>query len=237
MVERALHALLPEVRTLRLDADTTRHKGSHATLFKQFRSGKADVLIGTQMIAKGLHFPQVTLVAVLNADGALQIPDFRASEMTFQLLTQVAGRSGRGSLKGEVLIQTFLPEHPIITLAQTQDYNAFFAQEMQTRKLFRYPPFTHFVKLAFKGKQMQPTYKAACILREELILQLPSQVELLPVVPSGHAKIKDEYGFQFLIKTEKMGPVLKVLKGTLENKDPKDKVRLLIDVDPLSTFF
>src|SRR5262249_20425773 len=122
MVERSLHAFLPNVRTLRLDADTTRHKGSHELLFKQFRAGKADVLIGTQMIAKGLHFPQVTLVGILHADASLQIPDFRASEHVFQLLTQVAGRSGRGALSGEVIIQTHLPDHAVIELAKEQNY-------------------------------------------------------------------------------------------------------------------
>ncbi|MBI3236531.1 MAG: primosomal protein N', partial [Chlamydiales bacterium] len=105
-VEKTLHAIFPEIRTLRMDADTTRHKGSHEILLKQFRSGKADVLIGTQMIAKGLHFPSVTLVGILSPDGALNIPDFRSSETLFQLITQVAGRSGRGELPGEVVIQT-----------------------------------------------------------------------------------------------------------------------------------
>ena len=111
MVERALHAIFPEIRTLRLDADTTRHKGSHELLFKQFRAGKADVLIGTQMIAKGLHFPMVTLVGVLNADSSLQVPDFRASETVFQLLTQVAGRSGRAHSEER---SSFKPTSPTI---------------------------------------------------------------------------------------------------------------------------
>ncbi len=231
LVERTLHALLPGVRTLRIDADTTRHKGSHEKFFKQFRSGKADVLIGTQMVAKGLHFPQVTLVAVLSADGSLQIPDFRASETTFQLLTQVAGRSGRGALKGEVIIQTFLPEHPLIALAKQQDYLRFAEEELEVRKLFHYPPFTHLVKLTFKGKNAAEVEASAHRYRETLIARLPPHFEILPVVPAGHARVKGSYIFQFLIKGEK----LKALLSLIQSEHPSE--RLCIDVDPLSTFF
>lgn len=233
MVERALHAVFPEVRTLRLDADTTRHKGSHELLFKQFRSGKADVLIGTQMIAKGLHFPQVTLVGVLNADGSLQIPDFRASETVFQLLTQVAGRSGRGALSGEVIIQTHMPDHTVIELAKAQDYEGFFQQEIALRDLFHYPPFTHLVKITFRGKEAGRVQSFAESLRKKLIRDLPSHFEILPVVPCGHAKIKGDFRFQFIIKGEKMGQLISLLKQIPPEKD----IRLFIDVDPLSTFF
>ena len=125
-VERTLHAIFPEIRTLRMDADTTRHKGSHDMLFKSFRSGKADVLIGTQMIAKGLHFPAVTFVGVLNSDSAMNLPDFRSSEWVFQLLTQVSGRAGRGEIPGEVIIQTCMPANPVLELAAQEDYPAFF---------------------------------------------------------------------------------------------------------------
>ncbi|NGX27725.1 MAG: hypothetical protein K940chlam6_01663, partial [Chlamydiae bacterium] len=153
MVERSLHALFPDIRTLRLDADTTRHKGSHEQIFKQFRSGKADVLIGTQMIAKGLHFPMVTLVGVLGLDGSLNIPDFRASENVFQLLTQVSGRSGRGELMGEVLIQTHLTKHNTILHAASGDFESFYAEEIETREMFGFPPFTHLVKFSFSGEE------------------------------------------------------------------------------------
>lgn len=233
MVQRALHAILPEVRTLRLDADTTRHKGSHELLFKQFRSGKADILIGTQMIAKGLHFPQVTLVGVLNADGSLQIPDFRASETVFQLLTQVAGRSGRGALSGEVIIQTHMPDHAIIELAKEQNYEEFFKQEIAIRELFHYPPFTHLVKITFSGKVASVVQSSANTLRETLIHKLSSQFEILPVVPCGHAKLKGDFRFQFIIKGEKMGQLL----ALIQKAGPEKDIRLFIDVDPLSTFF
>ncbi len=234
MVERALHAVLPEIRTLRLDADTTRHKGSHELLFKQFRAGKADVLIGTQMIAKGLHFPQVTLVGVLNADGNLQVPDFRASETVFQLLTQVAGRSGRGSLSGEVIIQTHMPDHSIIELAKAQDYARFFEQEIAVRELFHYPPFTRLIKFTFSGKSAGVVQNAATALRERLIRQLPPHFAMLPIVPCGHAKVKGDFRFQFLIKTEKLGRLLILIQSLVKKEED---CRLFIDVDPLSTFF
>ncbi|MEN9343391.1 MAG: primosomal protein [Chlamydiota bacterium] len=233
LVERSLHALLPHVKTLRLDADTTKHKGSHEQLFRKFRSGKADVLIGTQMIAKGLHFPQVTLVAVLNADSGLQIPDFRGSETTFQLLTQVAGRAGRGMLKGEVILQTHLPDHPLIQLTPSQNYQDFFTQEIASRELFHYPPFTHLIKISFRGKDASATEARAEAIRQHLLKQLPPSVELLAVVASGHAKVKDLFRFQFLIKTPKISPLLPLLHELKKEKHP---IQMIIDVDPLSTF-
>lgn len=232
-VERSLHAIFPEVRTLRLDGDTTRHKGSHEKLFKQFRSGKADVLIGTQMIAKGLHFPSVTLVGALNADAGLHIPDFRASEHVFQLLTQVAGRSGRGALAGQVIIQTHLPNHPTIVHAASQDYENFYREEIEVRKTFLYPPFTHLIKLAFSGLSSLKTSQYAQKIRSFLIQRLPPSFEILPVVPSGYAKIKDRFRFQFLIKGENTRPVTEILEKTpIKNAE----VRVAIDIDPLSTY-
>lgn len=233
LVERSLKALLPEARTLRIDRDTTRHKGSHELLLKQFRTGKADVLIGTQMIAKSLHFPLVTLVGVLMADSNLQIPDFRASETTFQLLTQVAGRSGRGALLGEVIIQTLLPEHMILSLAQQQNFEDFFAQEIQTRKLFCYPPFTRLVKLVFSGKIEIQVIEYAEKIQKDLTRKLINNCEILPLIACGHAKIKDLFRYQFLIKAKKLIPILPQLHQIPQHKE----IKLSIDVDPLSTFF
>jgi primosomal protein N' (replication factor Y) (superfamily II helicase) len=232
-VERALHAIFPEVRTLRLDADTTKHKGSHDKVFKQFRAGKADVLIGTQMIAKGLHFPSVTLVGILNPDMSLHIPDFRASEHVFQLITQVAGRSGRSQIKGEVILQTTLPNHPLFIQAARLDYPAFYQEEIQVRKAFNFPPFCHLVKLVFTGEDATFTEAYAQKLRSQLIQKLPPSFELNPVIPCGYAKIKNQYRFQCLIKGETTRPITDLLKTTL----PPSSIRLLIDVDPLSTYF
>ena len=232
-VERALHAIFPQIRTLRLDADTTRHQGSHDKLFKQFRAGKADVLIGTQMIAKGLHFPSVTLVGVINADAALHIPDFRAAEHVFQLITQVAGRSGRSSLKGEVLLQTQLPDHPTIQQAARLDYPAFFHEEVGSRKMFNFPPYCHLVKLTFSSKNSETALQYAQEIRALLISQLPNKFEIHPVIPCGYAKIKDRYRFQCLIKGESTRPIAEILKSLPRHPH----VHFLVDIDPLTTFF
>jgi primosomal protein N' (replication factor Y) len=232
-VERALHAIFPQIRTLRLDADTTRHKGSHDQLFKQFRAGKADVLIGTQMIAKGLHFPSVTLVGVLNADAGLHIPDFRAAEQVFQLITQVAGRSGRSSLSGEVILQTKIPHHPTLNHAAQLDYPAFFKEEIEVRRQFHFPPFCHLVKLLFSGNDPTETNQYAQKIRLMLIAKLSSDFELHPVIPCGYAKIKDNFRFQCLVKGPTTRPVTDIFKSMKRNPH----VHLLIDVDPLTTYF
>lgn len=222
-VERTLHALFPEIRTLRMDRDTTSQKHSHEELFKQFRAHKADVLIGTQMIAKGFHFPAVTLVGVLHPDAGLSIPDFRAAEQTFQLLTQVAGRAGRAELPGEVIIQTFLPDHPTLHLAAHQDYPTFYTQELEERRQFGYPPFSHLVKLLFTDPDPEEALAKAQAAHAKLRLFHP-----LPVVPAGHAKVKDQYRFQFLVKVPKIGPLVPHLQEISHAK---------IDIDPSSTYF
>lgn len=236
-IERTLHAILPEVRTLRVDADTTKIKGSHERLINQFKAGKADVLIGTQMIAKGLHFPAVTLVGVLYADTQLSIPDFRASENAFQLLTQVSGRSGRGALAGEVIMQTHKIEHPIIQLASTQNYPEFFRQEAESRTLFEFPPYAHLVKFVFTGKDQTATQKAAEAGRHNLIAHLPTHCALHPVVPCGHAKVKDLFRFQFLLRADKWLPLGETVAAMRSSLPKKPEVDLFVDVDPLSTFF
>lgn len=236
-IERALHAIFPSIRTLRVDADTTRHKGSHQKILRDFGTGKADVLIGTQMIAKGLHFPEVTLVGVLNSDAGLNIPDFRASENVFQVITQVAGRSGRGVIPGEVIIQTAIPDNTTIRYAANQDYVGFYNEEIEIRKLFLYPPFCHIAKLLFSGKNAQQTEKTAERMRQLLIHHLPSQFEFNPVVPCGYTKIKDLYRYQFLVR----GPVMTSLNNILQSIQEKypipKQVKLFIDVNPSSTFF
>ncbi len=235
-VERTLHALLPEIRTLRMDADTTRHKGSHDALFKQFRSGKADILIGTQMIAKGLHFPAVTLVGVLNTDGALNLPDFRSSETVFQLLTQVSGRAGRGELAGEVMIQTSLPTHPIFSLAANENYEGFFEEEKELRKLFEFPPYCRLVKLTFSGLNENDTSKLANSYRELLIKHLPSTFHFYPIIPSGYAKIKDRYRFKLVIKGQKIYALSHLLARMRRDLPLPKGMKLLIDVDPTNLF-
>lgn len=236
-VERALHAVLPGMRTLRMDGDTTRHKGSHERLIREFRTGKADVLIGTQMIAKGLHFPSVTLVGILNSDSHLHVPDFRASETAFQLITQVSGRAGRGAVSGEVVIQTLMKENATIKLASAQDYQGFYDDEIEVRRLFGYPPFTHMVKLTFTGAHPAKTFGIAQDFYKNLSQRLVPPYFLNPVAAAGCAKVKDKYRFQFLAR----GPSIYYLNRQFEAVQqaiaiPND-ISLFFDVDPSSTFF
>ncbi len=236
MVEKVILALFPDCRVLRMDADTTKKKDSHEMLFKKFRSGKADILVGTQMIAKGLHFPSVTLVGVLDADLTLNIPDFRASESLFQLITQVAGRSGRSDLPGEVFIQTLLPTQPTLLHAANQDYPSFFKEESETRELFSYPPFIHLIKVNLSGLEEKQVEEKAKEARTYLIKNLPSFFEFLPVVPSGHAKVENRYRFQFIIKSKKILPASEILLQ-LQHLFLGKNVTLSVDIDPSSTFF
>ncbi len=237
LVEKSLHALLPHIRTLRMDADTTRRKGSHEELLKTFRSGKADVLIGTQMIAKGLHFPAVTFVGVLNSDSALHLPDFRASEALFQLLTQVAGRSGRGELPGEVIIQTSLKETPLFHLATQGDYKTFFEKELKTREIFEYPPFSHLAKITLSGMDKQKVQNYLCHLRSILIHLLPSSYFLFPVVASGYLKIKNRFRYKLLLKGKSSLVLSKSIHRVLKKFPCPRNLHVLVDIDPLSTFY
>lgn len=236
-IERSLHKIFPEVRTLRMDRDTTKKKASHEVIFKEFRAGKADVLIGTQMIAKGLHFPSVTLVGVIHADSGLMIPDFRSHETCFQILTQVAGRSGRSYLEGEVLFQTSFPSHPVIQYASKEDYIHFYEEELLGRDALQFPPFTQMAKLLVSGKNEAKTKLAIETLHRDCQALLPSGYLLYPPIPCGHAKINNKYRFQFLIKGPK-GTLLasKISPLIYDKKRPKD-IHILLDIDPLHTFF
>lgn len=233
-VERALHAVFPNVRTIRIDADTTKHKGSQQKLLRDFGTGKADVLIGTQMIAKGLHFSEVTLVGVLNCDAAINIPDFRASETAFQLMTQVAGRAGRGVTAGEVIIQTTMPDNPAIIYASKQDFEGFYHFENVSRKSFEYPPFTQMVKFHFSGENEKGALILTNHYRQELIKLLPKNYSVNPTTPAGHGKVKDKYKFQFFVRGNSIAVIQRAIKSVVVNI-PRD-IRLLIDVNCLSTF-
>lgn len=236
-VQKALHAVLPDIRTMRMDADTTRHKGSHQKLLRDFGNGKADVLIGTQMIAKGLHFPQVTLVGVLNSDTSLNIPDFRASEVAFQLITQVAGRAGRGHARGEVIVQTCMPENSTLCHAATQDYKKFFDDEISVRQLFNYPPFSSLAKLTFSGVDADETRRIAENWRGHLVSKLPKDFVIHTVVPSGHARIKDKFRFQLIIRGPSIYPISNAIAEIKEACPLQRNIHLLIDINPTSTFF
>ncbi len=236
-IETLLREFFPTARTIRLDSDTTRFRGSHDALVKQFATGKADILIGTQMIAKGMHFPAVTLSVVLSGDSGLYIPDFRAAEQVFQLITQVTGRSGRSHLPGEVLIQTFLPQNSTISHALAQDFPAFYKEEILGRKVCNYPPFTRLIRCIFLGKCSDYTLKETQRVHTLIKQNLDSQASLMEISPCGHFKVKDLFHYQFLIKTRNILVANKQIQEALAAAKLSSKVRCIVDVDPVTTFF
>lgn len=181
-IELTLQKLFPQARLLRADRDTTRKRESHQAIYTEFKKGKADILLGTQMIAKGLDLPKVTLVGVLLADGGLNFPDFRAAEKTFALLTQAAGRAGRATEPGEVIIQTYYPEHPALQATQTHDFLKFSANELKLREQFHWPPFVRLVRFLFTGADLALVQAAAQNFAEELQQQGAKRVGLAPAL-------------------------------------------------------
>ena len=229
-----LTELFPEARILRMDVDTTRKKGSHQTLLDQFGKGEADILLGTQMIAKGLDFPNVTLVGVLNADTALNLPDFRSSERTFQLLTQVAGRAGRAEKAGQVLIQSYNPQHYAIRFAKDQDYEGFYAYEMGIRRQLGYPPYYFTIGITLSHKKEEEVLRRAYQVMEILRSGLSDASVILGPTPKPIARTHNLYHYQILIKyrleDELASTLNQVLALTQEREN--SELRLSIDHEP-----
>lgn len=222
-----------KARVIRMDADTTSKKGMHEKIIKEFGLGKYDILLGTQMIAKGLDFPKVTLVGVINADMSLCVPDFRSSERTFQLLSQVSGRAGRGKYPGEVIIQTFNPNHYSIRYAKNHDYLNFYKEEMAIRKQLNYSPYYFITLVRISCKNYEEGFKHANKIKDYLEKNLSSDTILLGPTMASMFKINNIYNYQCIIKYKKD---LK-LKDTLINIDniykTNNKVNVEIDVDPI----
>ena len=229
-----LTELFPEARILRMDVDTTRKKGSHQALLDQFGKGEADILLGTQMIAKGLDFPNVTLVGVLNADTALNLPDFRSSERTFQLLTQVAGRAGRAEKAGQVLIQSYNPQHYAIRFAKDQDYEGFYAYEMGIRRQLGYPPYYFTIGITLSHKKEEEVLRRAYQVMEILRSGLSDASVILGPTPKPIARTHNLYHYQILIKyrleDELASTLNQVLALTQEREN--SELRLSIDHEP-----
>lgn len=234
-VEDEIFKLLPEARVLRMDVDTTKKKGSHEEILDAFGAGKADILLGTQMIAKGLDFPNITLVGVLSADTSLHLPDYRAAERTFQLLTQVSGRAGRHDKPGEVVIQTYTPEHYAIELSKEQLYEPFYEQEMALRHRSGYPPYYYvaLIQLSHEDVMMTADYakRAADWLRSEL----PFSVSIIGPTASSISRLQNRYRYQCLIKYKvepKLIPTLHRLLAMYRAEWVKLGIQLTVDLDP-----
>ena len=235
-LEERLRKEFPGARIARLDRDTARTKRQYQETLGAFAGGALDLLVGTQMLAKGHDFQRVTLVGVVSADSSLSLPDFRAAERTFQLLTQVAGRAGRGELKGRVLIQTFYPEHYAIQDAVKQDYSAFFERELHFRQMMAYPPFTSLANVIVRDTSLEKTIRWSRQLSEYFSPHDGENVRILGPATAPLARLKKEHRFQFLLKSPKRSVLTKLLSGAMAYCDAKEipDTAVLVDMDPLS---
>ncbi|MDA8212830.1 MAG: primosomal protein N' [Clostridia bacterium] len=236
-VEEELKKIFPQAGVLRMDVDTTTRKGAHEAILTAFQQGEVDVLVGTQMIAKGLDFPNVTLVGVISADTSLNIPDFRSGERTFQLLTQVAGRAGRGNKPGEVVVQTYSPEHYSIVSAQKHDYCGFFREEIELRETLDYPPFCSLVRLVFTARDEQKLIREAHGLAgvfKSLLADFAEGYQLLGPAPAPLSRIRNRFRWHLALKGPETGGLLELVKRGIKawSSPTPGEVQISIDVEP-----
>lgn len=233
-IEEAVQREFPGARIQRMDSDSMRGKRAHAEALERFQKGETDLLVGTQMIAKGLHFPNVTCVGVIHVDAALQLPDFRASERVFQQLVQVAGRAGRGRVPGEVYIQTYTPFHPAIQFARHHDVEGFQDQELEYRRAHHYPPFRRAALVTFRGKSEEKVRFCAEQAARAVAKELPPETDEPEAVPAPIARIKDEFRYHLFFKTGRVLELGRVLrKAVLEPVWPEG-IRAGVNIDPVS---
>jgi primosomal protein N' (replication factor Y) len=231
-VEEVVKNLFPKARLGRMDSDTMIRKDAYRQTLGAFRSRQIDILIGTQMIAKGLDFPNVTLVGIINADIGLHLPDFRAGERTFQLLTQVAGRAGRGEVTGEVFVQTSTPFSPSIQFARHHDFDGFWEQESQFRERCDYPPFLHLILVQIRSKHQRMAEFTAQTVHRRLEEHLDHSTTLHPAVPAPIERTKSYYRFQILLRTRNTKRLSANIKQILDRLTLPEDVHLAVDVDP-----
>ena len=234
-VEDELHQAFPKARVARLDRDTASSKKHFETILQGFREGSFDILVGTQMIAKGHDIPNVTLVGIVSADIGLGMPDFRAAERTFQLLTQAAGRAGRGSLRGRVLIQTINPEHYAVRFASLQDYGLFYEKELQFRKLMRYPPFSALANVLVRAQKQEDALRMSAEIGQ-FLTPAPEGMKVMGPAEAPVPRLKNEFRYQLLIKSidrKKLNSILHNLR-IFGQQQQWPATALVIDVDPLS---
>jgi len=235
-LEESLRKEFPGARIARLDRDTARTKRQYQETLGAFAGGALDILVGTQMLAKGHDFQRVTLVGVISADSSLHMPDFRAAERTFQLLTQVAGRAGRGELAGRVLIQTYYPEHYAIQDAVRQDYISFFEREMHFRRMMQYPPFTSLANVIVRDTSLEKAIVWSRQLSEYFSPYDGKGARILGPATAPLARLKREHRFQFLLKSPRRSVLTKILGGAMAYCEAKEipQTAVLVDMDPLS---
>jgi primosomal protein N' (replication factor Y) (superfamily II helicase) len=233
-VEETLTRLFPKARIRRMDSDTLKRKEDYRRILGDFRTGKIDILLGTQMIAKGLHFPNVTLVGIIYADQSLHQPDFRAGERTFQLLTQVAGRAGRGDVEGEVVVQAFTPFHPAIQHARRHDFVGFYEQELGFRQQLRYPPIARVALLTLKGRNEDKVKLSADHVRTELESSLGTIPDLILAgpAPAPLRKAETYYRYQIMLRARQMSALSRRLAECVSGLRLPEDVTLAIDIDP-----
>jgi len=238
-VEAELNRLFPDLKTIRMDLDSTRRKGSHDHIIREFEKGSAKILIGTQMVAKGHDFPDVNFVGIISADTGLYFPDFRSTERTFHLLTQAAGRAGRRRVQGEVVIQTYSTDSPVLRFAQKQDYDAFYNHESTQRKELNYPPWGKLILLRFISKSSESAERASKIFSD--LIKEEDFFQKLGPAPSPISRIRDNYRYQMIFKSKKsLDPSGKKIREIIRNnltifyeKTYFPDVRITIDVDPV----
>jgi primosomal protein N' (replication factor Y) len=230
-VEEIMAKVLPQAKIARIDADAMRRKHALRDTLNAFKSRKIDILIGTQMIAKGLHFPNVTLVGILNADLSLHVPDFRAGERTFQLITQVAGRAGRGDLEGEVVVQTFTPHSPSIQYARRHDFDGFAEQEMEFRRQFGFPPFGHCAVLTSRSTHERRAEFTLQTLHLRLQENLPPGIQLGDPLPSPLVKAHGQFRFQTVLRSPQARPLTRHVQSVLARTTLPEDVTVVFDMD------
>jgi primosomal protein N' (replication factor Y) len=226
-VEAEVKKLFPEASILRMDMDTTSRKDGHSKILAAFGAGEADILIGTQMIVKGHDFPNVTLVGVLAADLSLYAEDFRASERTFQLLTQAAGRAGRGSVPGDVVIQTYSPDNYAVAAAARQDYYGFYRREMVFRSLMNYPPAGSMLFVLVSSEQEESAWKEAKAIAVELLSEADEKTSVIGPSDAGISKLKDQYRKQLFVKHPSRDRLLALRDRLLAAHGENVQMRLL----------
>lgn len=239
-VEEEVKKYFKDVRVLRMDVDTTRGKDSYEKIYNTFKDGKADILIGTQMISKGLDFKNVTLVGILAADMSINIPDYRAAERTFQIITQVAGRAGRGENQGKVVIQTYTPEHYSLEYAVNYDYEGFYEKEFTVRALMKYPPFCKILLIngISKKEELLKNFMHKIFNMIKSLAEKELEVDVLGPIPCLVSKVKENYRWQIVIKGEFKSEFAKKIKELLydENKNVYNDIRISMDINPNNLF-